>query len=133
MTNPLHELETPEAALLRTLIYANMEKRRQGPEPFEARLAHDPDDSDAYLLQGMARCALGQYEQSLDSFAQTLALTPTDPHIYAGQGHARAGTPRVPSKHRGQRPYNDAGNLLDQPSSTLSFGSDRLGATEEGQ
>lgn len=77
----------PEAALLRTLIYADLETRRQGLGPFEGRLARDPGDSEAYLLQGMARCALGQYEQALASFAQAQALTPTDPRVYAGRGH----------------------------------------------
>lgn len=76
-----------EAALLRTLIYADLELRRQGLGPFEGRLARDPNDSEAYLLQGMARCALGQYEQALDSFARAQALVPTDPRIYAGRGH----------------------------------------------
>jgi len=77
----------PEAALLRTLIYADIEQRRQGLGLFEARLARNPADSEAYLLQGMARCALGQYEQALASFAQAQAINPTDARIYAGRGH----------------------------------------------
>lgn len=80
-------LDLPEALMLRSVVYEEMDEARRGLGTFDTRLESHPDDTDALVLQGMAHCVLGQYDQALASFARALALAPTNPRIAAGRAH----------------------------------------------
>jgi tetratricopeptide (TPR) repeat protein len=79
--------DLPEAALLRSVVYEDMDEARRGLGNFDYRLEHHPHDKEAYVLQGMAHCTLGQHERALASFERALAIDPADSRIYAGRAH----------------------------------------------